>query len=387
MRGEWRRGWRPDWMHWAEAAKLLTAPMMHAAARSGRSAVDVQGWIHAFDIATPLTVLEELVAQCDPDAMRAMNMLQSIDQRPERERGTVFSTSARIFSALNEQAVADSAQSSRIDARTLLDSSGTVYLCTARQSPERVAGLFVGLLMTIVSAAYERAERDPDAARRRPLGLFLDELANVVPIDDLPALASQGAGRGVLLMSIVQDVSQLRARYGADRSNSVVNNHVAKVVLPGVSDPETTDLVSRLAGQRRSYDVQTSLTTGAASSRTYVPRTEPLLTADALRRLPRDRAVLLYRGRAPALIRLRPWHRDRRLRALSALPYVRGAEFVASATVRRGLLLRLSKFLGERLHRRPRHAANRQGRNDVQRRPQVDATRGGVLEQFLNTRR
>ncbi|MFZ2032653.1 MAG: TraM recognition domain-containing protein, partial [Candidatus Dormiibacterota bacterium] len=42
------------------------------------------------------------------------------------------------------------------------------------------------------------------------LGLFLDELANIVPIDDLPGLASQGAGRGVLLMSIVQDLSQLR---------------------------------------------------------------------------------------------------------------------------------------------------------------------------------
>ena len=43
-------------------------------------------------------------------------------------------------------------------------------------------------------------------------GVALDEVtpANVVPIEDLPALASQGAGRGVMLMSIVQDLSQLR---------------------------------------------------------------------------------------------------------------------------------------------------------------------------------
>jgi len=44
-----------------------------------------------------------------------------------------------------------------------------------------------------------------------------------------------------MLLSIVQDLSQLRARYGNDRANTILNNHGCKIILPGISDPETAD--------------------------------------------------------------------------------------------------------------------------------------------------
>lgn len=214
-----------DWSHWAESGKLLIAPLLYVAAITGRTIVDVRTWIHGFDIATPISLLEEMLL--DPstlreaDPIRAMSMLASVDQRPERERGTVFSTVMRIFNVFTERAVAESASSSRFDADEFLRCCGTLYLCTPRQTPERVASLFVGILMTVVTSAYARSERDASSRETASLGLFLDELANVVPIEELPALASQGAGRGVMLMSIVQDLSQLRARYGVDRANTI----------------------------------------------------------------------------------------------------------------------------------------------------------------------
>jgi type IV secretory pathway TraG/TraD family ATPase VirD4 len=204
-----------DWSHWAESGKLLIAPLLYVAATAGRTIVDVRMWIHGFDIATPISMLEEMLLDPatlgDADPVRALSMLASIDQRPERERGTVFSTVMRIFNVYTERAVAESALSSRFDPDDFLLRRGTLYLCTPRQTPERVASLFVGMLMTVVTAAYALADADPARRRSASLGLFLDELANVVPIEDLPALASQGAGRGVMLMSIVQDFSQLRA--------------------------------------------------------------------------------------------------------------------------------------------------------------------------------
>lgn len=214
-----------DWSHWAESGKLLIAPLLYVAAVTGRTIVDVRTWIHGFDIATPITILEDMLldptASGDSDPIRAMSMLASVDQRPERERGTVFSTVMRIFNVFTERAVAESALSSRFDPDDFLQRRGTLYLCTPRQSPERVASLFVGILMTVVTAAYALSESAPGHRRDRILGLFLDELANVVPIEDLPSLASQGAGRGVMLMSIVQDLSQLRARYGHEKANTI----------------------------------------------------------------------------------------------------------------------------------------------------------------------
>ena len=158
------------------SGKLLIAPLLYVAAISGRTIVDVRTWIHGFDIATPISLLEEMLLDpatlADSDPIRAISMLASVDQRPERERGTVFSTVMRIFNVFTERAVAESALSSRFDADDFLRRRGTLYLCTPRQAPERVASLFVGILMTVVTAAYAQADSAPRRPRTASLGLF-----------------------------------------------------------------------------------------------------------------------------------------------------------------------------------------------------------------------
>ncbi len=212
----------------------------------------------------------------------------------------------------NERSVAASAMTSRFDPDRFLRDRGTLYLCTPRQSPERIASLFIGILMTVVTRAYAQASQQPRGRLHPELGLFLDELANVVPIEELPALASQGAGRGIVLMSIIQDFSQLRARYGPDRANSILNNHGCKMVLPGISDPETTDIVAKLVGRGVYTDVQVSHNDGRAS-RSYSLRHDQMASPDALRQLQEGTGVVLYRGKPPTIVRLRPWYADRRM--------------------------------------------------------------------------
>jgi len=321
-----------DWAHWAESGKLLIAPLLYVAAVSGRTIVDVRTWIHGFDIATPLSVLEELLldpaSAGDTDPVRAMSMMASVDQRPERERGTVFSTVMRIFNVFTERAVAESAMTSRFDPDEFLRSRGTLYLCTPRQSPERVASLFVGILMTVVTAAYAMAESLPERRRTAFLGLFLDELANVVPIEDLPALASQGAGRGVMLMSIVQDLSQLRARYGTNRANTILNNHGCKIILPGISDPETADVLGKLIGRAEFSEQQVNLGADGRISRSYSTRHDAIASPDMLRQLRAGTGIVIHRDNPPALVDLPYYFRRARYRRLAKVPYFRAADHV-----------------------------------------------------------
>ena len=321
-----------DWSHWAESGKLLIAPLLYVAAITGRTIVDVRTWIHGFDIATPISMLEDMLLDPgslgDADPIRAMSMLASIDQRPERERGTVFSTVMRIFNVFTERAVAESALSSRFDPEEFLRRRGTLYLCTPRQTPERVASLFVGILMTVVTSAYARSETAPTGRQSPSLGLFLDELANVVPIDDLPGLASQGAGRGVMLMSIVQDLSQLRARYGTDKANTILNNHGCKVVLPGLSDPETADVVGKLVGRTAFTEQQVNVGADGRVSHSYSVRHDTMATPDALRQLSAGSAIVLHRDSPPAFVSLPYWFQRARYRKLAGVPYFRDADHV-----------------------------------------------------------
>jgi type IV secretion system protein VirD4 len=257
-----------------------------------------------------------------------MSMLSSVDQRPERERGTVFSTVMRIFNVFTERAVAESALSSRVEPQEFMRRRGTLYLCTPRQTPERIASLFVGILMSVVTAAYSLADAEPERRRTDCLGLFLDELANVVPIEDLPALASQGAGRGVMLMSIVQDLSQLRARYGPDRANTILNNHGCKIILPGISDPETAEVLGKLIGRTEYTDQQVSVSADGRISRSFVSRHDALASPDTLRQLRAGSGIVIHRDSPPALVRLPYWFQRRRYRALARVPYFRAAEHV-----------------------------------------------------------
>ncbi len=218
--------------------------------------------------------------------------------------------------------------SSRFEPEDFLRRRGTLYLCTPRQSPERIASLFVGILMTVVSTAYALSDTTPERRPDACLGLFLDELANVVPIEDLPALASQGAGRGVMLMSIVQDLSQLRARYGADRANTILNNHGCKIILPGISDPETSEVLGRLIGRTEYPEQQVSLGADGRVSRSYSTRHDAMATPDTLRQLRAGSGIVIHRDRPPALVKLPYWFQRRRYRRLATTPYFRAAEHV-----------------------------------------------------------
>ena len=134
-----------------------------------------------------------------------------------------------------------------------------------------------------------------------------------------------------LLLDAAAAYAFTAARYGADRAHSILNNHTCKVVLPGVGDPETADVLSRLVGQRHFTDVQVNRGADGRVSRTYAARLEPLATPDALRQLHEGTAVVLYRGRPAAVIRTKPWFENRTMRRLSQRSYVRNAEEVRRA--------------------------------------------------------
>jgi type IV secretion system protein VirD4 len=149
-----------------------------------------------------------------------------------------------------------------------------------------------------------------------------------VPIEDLPALASQGAGRGVMLMSIVQDLSQLRARYGGDRANTILNNHGCKVILPGISDPETADVLGKLVGRMDFTEQQVSLSADGRVSRSYSIRHDAMATPDALRQLSAGSAIVIHRDSPPAFVNLPYWFQTARYRRFAKVPYFRAAEHV-----------------------------------------------------------
>jgi type IV secretory pathway TraG/TraD family ATPase VirD4 len=170
-----------------------------------------------------------------------------------------------------------------------------------------MAPVVVAFLEQVRAATYRSAS---EGTLRLPVTFVLDEVANVAPLPDLPAMVSEGGGQGLLTLACLQDLSQARARWGpaADGFFSLFGT---KVLLPGIGDMMTLDAVSRLAGQAdvvvRSVNSSAWWTAHPTASTTRSPRLQARLPVDEAHSLPAGTALVIAGARPPQPIYLTRW--------------------------------------------------------------------------------
>ena len=283
--------------HWVERAEALLAPLLFAAALGGRSIASLCQWVLARDLREPQAVIA-----ANGHAL-AGAILTGIAATDERERSGIFSTAAGLLSAYRSDAVLESAVTPNFDPVAFASSSDTVFICAPAQVQDQLAPLVVALLEAIRAATFARP---PDAA---PVVFALDEVANIAPLASLPALAAEGGGHGLVTLACLQDLSQARFRWG-EVAEGFLTLFGAKIILPGIADYRTLQLISALAGD---HDVET--TTIGRTVGNY-GRIRPSVAVSKVRRprLPVDAIAqgrpghgLLISGTAMSEVRLTPW--------------------------------------------------------------------------------
>jgi type IV secretion system protein VirD4 len=296
---------------WFATAEKLLAPLLFAAARGGETMADVVRWLDEGPDANQKKVAELLRKAGERDAVLAW---QATLNREERQRSSVYTTAEVIVSAFADERVKASTREPEYTPELLLGGErNTLYLCAPLQEQERLRPLFSMIVQELLSYAYDRAAKE--GPLDPPLLLLLDEAANIAPIPDLDAIASTGAGQGIQLVSVFHDMAQVGTVYGR-RAPTIVNNHRAKLFGTGISDPETLDYVSRVAGvaefEQRSRSTGERGRRSQTEGRTY----RDLAPANVVRERDRGSALLLYHNLPPAKIGLRLWFEDRGLTAL-----------------------------------------------------------------------
>ena len=319
------RGAGGDADFWARQGTRYLAPLLFAARRKELTMRAVTGWVNAeaedkvrAEIRQALGAKDGEVADRE-DAIAcqaALEVLKSVWSAEARLRSSLVATVAGALDAYGDLQVLKCSRKAEITADWLLSGSNTLYLCAPADEQERLAPLFVALIGEIRAEVYRRA-----AATGEPIDpsllLVLDEAANVAPVPDLDVLASTGAGQGLQLVTIVQDLAQIHRRWqGA--AETVVNNHTAKVLGAGIACPRTLDYFGRLLGDQELRQVSTSTQDGGYGqrSRTESSTWRALAPANVLRESEAGTGLLVYRNLPPACLELRPWFWERELREL-----------------------------------------------------------------------
>ena len=292
---------------WYGATAKLLAPILLAAACSGGSMAQVVAWIDS----------QETDARHATRSSERRARRRSTRSRRSRSGTTgpeAASTRPRrpCSIAYADPGVLTSAMTSELRAERLLDGGWhTAYLCAPAHEQRRLQPLFATLVQEIVAHAYDRTTEtgkplDP------PLLLVLDECANIAPLRDLATLASTGAGQGIQLVSVFQDMAQIYAVYGRDRAPTIVSNHRAKVILSGIADPQTLEYVAPAARRRggAAHVVDLERRTGHSTTESVSlppPRARERPARDAARpRRPRLRPPRAGADRAAALVQGSP---------------------------------------------------------------------------------
>lgn len=230
----------------------------------------------------------------------------------------IFSTTNLVIAAYGDRRLLAAADRGGVDPIDLLDREiNTLYLVAPPADQRRLRVVFTVMVRQVLDEIY-RTVTASGRPMSPPVLFVLDEAANVAPIPDLATVASTGRSYGLQLLTIFQDLAQLKTRYGAE-APTIVNNHRAKLVLTGNADVESLDLASRLVGDADRVEVTVSRDGSGRRTRSEANRPRRLAPPELIRQQRTGDGILLYGNLPPAKVRLRPWFADRRLRALGRL--------------------------------------------------------------------
>jgi type IV secretion system protein VirD4 len=299
------------------AATNLLAAMLLAAAISGRAMADVLRWGQRQDRA-------EITAAINvANEPAALDAFEAIWSQSEQRRSQAYTQVLGVIAAYTDPGVKDASAGTRFTAERLLDGvANTAYVSLPAHEQRRLGPLTVALVQDVIELAFERS-RNRGAPLDPALLVVLDDAASSAALPQLDMYAASAGGHGVQLVSAFRELSQIRARYD-DRAEAVFASHRAKVILSGITDPETLALLSHLLGDETIRQLATPAALaraakergGEGDAARAAPRGRGASPAEALGWISPGNGILLYGHIPPAPITLRPWFRDRELQAM-----------------------------------------------------------------------
>lgn len=205
------------------------------------------------------------------------NIAKSFLSTPERELGSIISTAQRETEILDNPFIAASLRAfgpgEEINFAEWRKGTMSVFLCLAAP---RFPNFSRWLRLVLTSALDEMTNvLDPP---RMPVSFILDELAtlgHLAPVENAVGLA---AGYGVQLITVWQDIAQMKELYGG-RWASFINNSGIRILF-SLDDFDTAQYWSHFLGSHfietrsRSEDVQ-GLTRGQTASQMLRPLLSP----------------------------------------------------------------------------------------------------------------
>lgn len=227
---------------------------------------DVLKWVSEQDMPTELSagevdpLLNELLDDDDPDvalqAEYASKALYSTWTQDSKIVSSVYTTAGRLIAGWGSPAVAEATEGTSISLEWLIGGNNSLYVVAPPQDAKRLAPLFGGVINDLLGQCFEHVARTGKPIAP-PLLVVVDE-AGQIPMANLPEFASTVASLGVQLVTVWQTIAQIKDHHG-DNYETVLTNHITKLVYPGLSDKISLEYLAVMQGEEEAQTAVRSL--------------------------------------------------------------------------------------------------------------------------------
>ncbi|OLT34406.1 hypothetical protein BJF79_07445 [Actinomadura sp. CNU-125] len=289
-------------------AKILLACWLHAAALDELGTRDVVRWASSPSTRDPIHIL---AAHGRGDLARTLAVMYEGDNEEQRAS---WKTAFQPLAGMLNDRIADIFGCPPAESLSLnewLTGGGTIYLIGEDDDASQLAPLLAAFGRAITDTAKHRAARAPGGRLDPPLGLFGDEIANCLPLPELPKLMSLAGGFGIFILASLQNLAAAEQRWGPLGVRQMFANATVKLVLGGVGDPRELKMLSDVIGDHDQEQHSVSQDDRRVQLSTSTRRS-PILDAAALRTAPDGTGVLIHRTTPATRVRFVPAHRGPR---------------------------------------------------------------------------
>lgn len=301
---------------WAQASGVVLGRLLHAAAVGDRTIEDIYDWGSSPALArTAVDVLRSDGAPGWGDNLEA-----TISGDEKLVSSIWFGVQGAVAPLAVPQiraALMPGRGDPVFSPNEFLDAANTLYLIGSSSGASAMGGFLGALLDDIVEVARIRALASPGSRLAHPLGLILDEIANMFRWGALPRVMADGGGRGICTFVVLQALSQAETAWSRAEADTIWAAATAKVLLGGASHVAHLRDVEALLGTRDARRTERSWDSDHTGHHTSERQERlPLMSVDEIRRMPQTLGLLAYRNRRGVLLDLAGWDERRDAREI-----------------------------------------------------------------------
>ncbi|MFD1394394.1 VirD4-like conjugal transfer protein, CD1115 family [Kroppenstedtia eburnea] len=238
-----------------------------------------------------------------PNTSSAKKAFKIFNQAVDKTRASILLGFGNRLEIWADQEVIDLTAESDIDIRQIGSEGDKTALFLMMPSQDDAFYVLPAIfIQQLMQEMYKRAERTTGNKLSTPVRLFLDELANIAPINNLKKMLATMRGYGISCFLIFQSKSQFEERYGREVAKEIMDSCDTHLLL-GSNDLDTKKHFSEVLDSttiRVEGESKNKNNGGESYGRNVSYTQRRLMTPGEVGRLDTDNLLVLQRSRYPS---------------------------------------------------------------------------------------